>query len=54
MVEVPIVFASSVEGQLKSLAIIETHPKIISQVSYANSIFCNVRFWISALTGYSS
>jgi hypothetical protein len=54
MVEVPIVFASSWEGQLNSLAIIDTHPKNLSQVSYANSNFCNVRFWISALTGYSS
>jgi hypothetical protein len=30
MVEVPIVFASSLEGQLNSLAIIDTHPESLS------------------------
>ena len=34
MVEVPIVFASSCDGALKSLAIMETHPVALSQPSF--------------------
>jgi hypothetical protein len=54
MVEVPIVFASASVGALNNFAIIETHPVYSANAANVDSIVLYERFWISALTGYSS